>query len=136
MLKYAIAYGSSAVVFLGLDFIWLTFASRSFYRPQLGELLLDKPNLPIAAIFYLVYVIGVVVFAVMPGYAARSWPVALASGALLGLVAYGTYDFTNLATLKGWSTLVSLVDVAWGIVLTATAASAGYAALRMMTDNS
>ncbi len=134
MFRYAIAYGASAVVFLALDFVWLTLASRAFYRPQLGDLLSPNPNLPVAAVFYLIYVVGVVVFAVMPGYAARSWLVALGSGALLGLVAYGTYDFTNLATLKGWTVAVSLVDLTWGIILTAIAASAGYAALSMVSD--
>lgn len=131
MVKYAIAYGASAVVFLGLDFVWLTLASSRFYRPQLGELLSTKPNLSVAAVFYLVYVVGVVVFAVMPAYGARSWFTATALGALLGFVAYGTYDFTNLATIKGWTTLVSVVDLAWGTVLTAIAATAGYAALRI-----
>ena len=131
MFKYAIAYGASVVVFLGLDFVWLSFASGNFYRPQLGDLLLPKPNLSVAAVFYLIYVVGVVVFAVMPAFGARSWPVALGLGALLGIVAYGTYDFTNLSTIKGWTTAVSLVDLAWGTILTATAACAGYAALAL-----
>ena len=134
MMKYSIAYASAAPVFLCLDFIWLTMASRYFYRPQLGELLATEPNLKVAAAFYLVYVIGIVVFAVMPGYAARSWLTAFSLGALLGLVAYGTYDFTNLATIRGWPALVSFVDLTWGMVLTATAASAGYAALRMFSE--
>lgn len=135
MVKYGIAYVSSAVVFFGLDFIWLSFASGAFYRPQLGDLLLPKPNLTVAALFYLLYVVGVVVFAVMPGYGARSWLVAASLGALLGVVAYGTYDFTNLSTIKGWTTTVSLVDLAWGTVLTALAATAGYAALNMFADS-
>lgn len=132
MQKYAIAYAGSAAVFLVLDFVWLSLASRYFYRPQLGELLSDNPDLKIAAAFYLIYVIGVVVFAVMPAYAARSLALAIGLGSLLGLVAYGTYDITNLATIRGWPAIVSIVDLAWGVFVTATAAASGYAVLRWL----
>lgn len=130
MLHFGIAYLTAVAVFLTLDFVWLTIASRYLYRPLLGHLLAPEPNLVIAGVFYLVYVIGIVVFAVMPAHAGRSALMALGLGALLGLVAYGTYDFTNLATLRGWPAAVSLVDLAWGIVVTAIASAAGYAALR------
>ena len=129
-MQFGIAYVASATVFLILDFIWLSATTSTFYRPQLGELLSEKPNLAIAAIFYLVYVVGVVVFAVMPAYAAKSWLTALGLGALLGLVAYGTYDVTNLSTIKGWPVMVSVVDLAWGVVVTATASVAGFIAMR------
>lgn len=132
MQKYAIAYAGSAAVFLVLDFVWLSLASRYFYRPQLGELLSDNPDLKIAAAFYLIYVIGVVVFAVMPAYAARSLALAIGLGSLLGLVAYGTYDITNLATIRGWPAIVSIVDLVWGVFVTATAAASGYAVLRWL----
>lgn len=132
MPAYLVAYIAAAAVFLALDFVWLTFASRYFYRPQLGDLLAPDPNLAVAAIFYLVYVVGVVVFAVMPAHAAKSATMALALGALLGLVAYGTYDFTNLATIRDWPAVVSFVDLAWGIFVTAVASTAGYAALRLL----
>lgn len=131
MLHYAIAYLASASVFLLVDFAWLSTASRHFYRPRLGDLLATDPNLAVAAVFYLVYVVGIVVFAVMPGYAARSLVVTMALGALLGLVAYGTYDFTNLATIRDWPLVVSLVDLAWGVFLTTLASAAGYAAVRL-----
>lgn len=124
-----LAYLASAVAFFALDFVWLSLAVPRLYRPLLGPLLRDTPNLPVAAAFYLVYVVGLVVFAVLPAASAGSWLVALGLGALLGLVAYGTYDFTNLSTVRDWPLLVSLVDLAWGISVSAVAALAGYAAL-------
>lgn len=127
---FLIAYLASVVVFLAIDFVWLTLANRFLYQPQLGHLLAEQPNLVVAAGFYLVYVIGIVVFAVLPAANAGSWLMALGLGALLGLVAYGTYDFTNLATLRDWPPLVTIVDLAWGTALTGTAALAGYWALR------
>lgn len=119
-------YLGSAVVFFGLDFIWLSTMTSTFYRERMGDLLLDRPNIGAAALFYLVYVAGVVHFAVSPALLNGSWMTALLNGALLGLVAYGTYDMTNLATLKGWPVSVGLVDMAWGTTLTALAGLAGY----------
>ena len=116
----------TAIVFFGLDFVWLSTISTSFYRSRIGALLLDQPNLGVAGLFYLVYVAGIVHFAVMPAVNGASWVTALVNGALLGLVAYGTYDMTNLATLKNWSVSVSVVDMIWGVALTATAATCGY----------
>ncbi|MGN6682641.1 MAG: DUF2177 family protein [Devosia sp.] len=124
MLKFVVAYLATAIVFFGLDFLWLS-RMLGFYQSQLGGLLLDKPRLGYAGAFYAVYVIGVLVLVVLPAATAGSWVNALLGGALLGLVAYGTYDMTNMATLKGWSLQVALVDVAWGTVLTMLAATAG-----------
>lgn len=135
MFQYAVAYVASAVVFLALDFVWLTVASRLLYKPQLGDLLAPNPNLAVAALFYLFYVVGVVVLVVMPAYNARSLGMAIGFGALLGFVAYGTYDFTNLSTIRGWPVLVTVVDLAWGTFLTAVASTAGYFALRAFTNN-
>lgn len=125
MVAWISAYGAAAIVFFALDFLWLTSMTSFFYRPRLGALLLDQPNLYGAAAFYLLYIAGIVQLAVVPS---GSWTAALAAGAVLGLIAYGTYDMTNLATLKGWSLSVSLVDVAWGTVLTGLAATAGWLA--------
>lgn len=127
-----IAYVATAVVFFGLDFVWLGQMQAVLYRPRLGAMLLDKPNLPVAAVFYLLYVVGVVAFAVLPAAEQGSWVRALGNGALLGLVAYGTYDMTNLATLAGWSVVVSVADMAWGVVLTGVAATAGYGVMRWL----
>ena len=132
MSKYLVAYLATAAVFFGLDFVWLSTATSRVYRVMLGGLLLDKPNLPVAALFYLVYVGGVVIFAVAPALNAGSWTTALLRGAILGLIAYGTYDFTNLATLKGWPALVSVIDLAWGISATAIAATLGFLVTRKL----
>ncbi|QLF68973.1 DUF2177 family protein [Peteryoungia desertarenae] len=125
-MNYVIAYVSTAVVFFGIDYVWLTRIAIGFYRRHIGDLLLATPNFAAAGAFYLFYVAGIVYFAVMPAVNAGTIVTALVNGALLGLLAYGTYDMTNLATLKGWSLTVSIVDMAWGAVLTATAAAAGY----------
>jgi uncharacterized membrane protein len=124
MLKFIVAYAATAIVLFGLDFIWLS-RMFGFYQSQMGDLLLDKPRLGYAAAFYAVYVIGVVVLVVLPSASTGSWVNALLGGALLGLVAYGTYDMTNMAVLKGYQLPVALVDMAWGTVVTAVSATVG-----------
>ena len=125
-MTYVVAYIATAVVFLGLDAIWLSKIALGMYRQELGSLLLEKPNLPIAAGFYLLYVVGIVVLAIVPALTDGGWVKALLLGAVLGLVAYGTYDITNLSTLKGWSTRLALIDIAWGTALSAVSAAIGY----------
>lgn len=125
MLKYAIAYVATAVVFFGLDFVWLS-RMLGFYRAEMGGLLLAQPKLGFAAGFYVLYVVGIVALVVVPALNGGGWGQALAMGALLGLVAYGTYDMTNMSTLNGWSLKLALVDMAWGTFVTAAAATAGY----------
>jgi len=124
MLKFIVAYAATAIVLFGLDFIWLS-RMFGFYQSQMGGLLLEKPRLGYAAAFYAVYVIGVVVLVVLPSASAGSWVNALLGGALLGLVAYGTYDMTNMAVLKGYQLPVAIVDMAWGTVVTAVSATVG-----------
>ena len=126
MVSHLVAYATTAVVFFAVDFVWLSKVSTSFYRTRLGDVLLDQPNLLIAGLFYLFYVGGIVYFAVAPALADGAWSKALIAGLILGFVAYGTYDLTNLSTLRGWSWSVSMVDLAWGTVLTGTAAVSGY----------
>lgn len=128
-MTYVVAYLSTAVVFFGLDFLWLTRIAIGFYRRNIGDLMLASPNFAAAGVFYLLYIAGIVYFAVLPAVSASSITTAIVNGALLGLLAYGTYDMTNLSTLKGWSVSVSVVDMAWGAFLTATASTAGYLAV-------
>lgn len=123
MKKALIAYVATLLMFLLLDGIWLGLLMAPTYRELLGSLMLEKPLLLPAAVFYCLYVIGCVVFVVLP---ALSWQRAAKLGALLGLVAYGTYDLTNWATLRDWSVQVSLMDWAWGTVATAVACTVGY----------
>lgn len=133
MMFYGLTYLATAVVFFGLDFIWLSRVATGFYKARIGGMMLAEPNLAAAGVFYLAYIGGIVYFAVLPAVSGNgSLGSAALAGALLGLMAYGTYDMTNLATLKGWSIQLAAVDMAWGMVLTALAASAGYlAAVRL-----
>jgi len=123
---YIAALGTLAV----LDALWLGLVSRDFYKARLGQLLLDQPNWPVAILFYLIHAVGIVVF-VLP--VAGSWPGAVVFGALFGVCVYAAYDFTNLATVRGWPLAVSLVDLAWGAAVTAAAATAAFLAIRAIT---
>ena len=134
MRTYLIAYLSTAAVFFGLDYVWLSRVAIGFYRSQIGEILRDKPNMAAAGLFYLFYVVGIVYFAVLPGVQKGSLTTALFSGALLGLIAYGTYDMTNWATLQGWSAQLALMDMAWGGLLTCLASLSGYWAARKLAS--
>ncbi len=124
------AYALTLIVFLALDFLWLGLVARGFYAAQLGSLMRDTLNFLAAGGFYLTYVAGIVYFAVAPALAEGSWRKAAVNGALLGLLAYGTYDMTNLATLRNWPVAVSLVDMVWGGVITGLAALLGFALTR------
>jgi len=128
-MRYVVAYIVAAVVFLGLDAIWLTRVALGMYRRELAGLLLDRPNLAIAGIFYLVFVAGIVILAIAPALNGGSWVNAPLMGAVLGFVAYGTYDITNLSTLKGWSLSVTLADLSWGTALSGITATVGYLAV-------
>lgn len=125
-MTYVVAYIATAVVFLGLDALWIGKVALGLYRQDLGGQLLDRPNLAVAGLFYLFYIGGIVILAVSPALAEGNWLKALLFGAVLGLVAYGTYDFTNLSTLKGYTVRLALTDLAWGTALTAVSATIGY----------
>ncbi|MDE0810383.1 MAG: DUF2177 family protein [Alphaproteobacteria bacterium] len=128
------AYIGAFLAFCVMDSLWLGLIATDFYFGALGGLLREEPNWMAAIIFYLGYVAGVVYFAVLPISRQGGWWAAAKRGALLGLLAYATYDMTNLATLVGWSLSVSLVDMFWGMVITGTAAAAGFlASLRVRT---
>jgi uncharacterized membrane protein len=123
---YLVSYVVTLAIVVACDFIWLGTVGASVYRPRLGDLLLERPVLWAAALFYLVYAVGIVVFAVAPALRAEAWTKALGMGALFGFFAYATYDLTNLATLRGWSGLVAILDIGWGACLTALGATAAY----------
>lgn len=129
---YAKIYGCTLAGFLAIDLVWLAVVARGFYRNQLGFLLAEEPNWAAAVAFYLLFVAGLLVFAIVPGLQAGSAWRALGLGAFLGLVAYATYDLTNLATIKNWPLAVTLVDLAWGAVLSACVSGIGYAAGRWL----
>jgi uncharacterized membrane protein len=133
-MTYVVAYVATTIAFLGLDFLWLGKIATGFYRSRIGELMLSQPNFVAAGIFYLFYIAGIVYFAVQPAMVSGSWTTAAVAGAILGFIAYGTYDMTNLATLKNWSPVVSAVDMAWGTVLTSFSAVVGYFAVQKFTS--
>lgn len=127
MREFAIAYVSAAFVMAGLDSIWLGYAAKGLYRNALGSLLAEKPNMTAAVAFYVIYLAGVLIFAIRPGLEDGQWRTSLVNGALFGFFAYATYDLTNLATLKGWPLGICAIDIAWGTCLTAVVAAAGSA---------
>ncbi len=124
------AYAGVAAALLGLDAVWLSTMADRLYRPQLGELLAPQFDPAAAAAFYVLYVFGLVYFAVLPALREGDWRKALLNGALFGLVAYGTYDLTNQATLKHWPTIVTALDLLWGAFLSAAAAAGGFLAAK------
>jgi uncharacterized membrane protein len=123
MRRLVTEYAATLVVMLALDSVWLSLTVPALYQPRLAEFLRPDPDLVAAILFYLLYAAGAVVFAVGPARD-RSAIVALGHGAFLGVVAYGTYDLTNQATLRGWPTLITVLDIVWGAFLTGTAAAA------------
>lgn len=126
MTKYLTTYFSTGIVFWILDFVWLGFVIKGFYTRELDGLLLPTPLMAPAIVFYLLFVVGIVVFAVQPALDSNSWTKALTLGALLGLMAYGTYDLSNLSTLDGWSPRFAIIDIAWGTSVTAISATLGF----------
>ena len=117
-------YGVALVVFLAIDVVWLKAVALPLFERHIGPLMRDKPDLLVAGLFYAVYVAGVVYFAAWPGSAAGSPGLAFLNGFILGLVAYGTYEATNMATLKGWAWSMLVTDTLWGAVLTGLSAGA------------
>ncbi len=116
-----------------LDFIWLGYVAKKLYYGEMGKILLEKPNMTAALLFYIIYIIGVVVFVINPALEKGSWQHALGYGALFGLVAYATYDLTSLAVVKGFSAKIVVIDLLWGTALTAVVALAAYGAVKLWT---
>lgn len=109
-------YGIATAVFVAIDMVWLTVVAKDFYKQQLGKLLAEKASLAPAVLFYLIFLVGLVVFVIKPGIDA---PISTTMwrAALFGLVTYATYDLTNQATLKNWPQIITIVDLIWGVML-------------------
>lgn len=135
MKTYGIAYVATGLVFLAIDAIWLTFAAQRLYRPLMGDMLVESFRLAPATLFYLIYIAGIVVFAITPAMVSGRWTTAAIYGAFLGLFAYATYDLTNQATLRSWPVAVTVADLCWGTFLTAFAATAGFLITRAVTSS-
>ncbi len=125
-MRWAASYIASFVVFFGVDFLWLSAMVGRVYRPTMGDIALGNVNFPPGVAFYVLYPIGLVIFAVVPAAKAESLPTALLYGALFGFFTYATYDLTNQATLRNWTMQLSLIDMGWGTVLAACAAAVGF----------
>lgn len=113
-------------IFFAIDLVWLGFVAVDLYDDQIGFLLADQINWVAAIVFYLLYIAGIVYFAVAPGIAKRSLRYCLISAATFGFLAHATYDLTNLATIDGWPLQVTIIDLIWGTILTTTTAFAGW----------
>jgi uncharacterized membrane protein len=124
--KYIVAYIATGIAFAVIDSVWLRNAYTRLYQPEIGEMLYAGGVRWAPAIsFYLLYILGMIVFAVGPALKAGSWQVALVQGAMLGFFCYMTYDLTNYATLKVWSLKVTILDMIWGTILTGSASAVG-----------
>ena len=117
------SYPFALVLFVGIDFIWLSRAGDAIYRPVMGDMVLQGFRLGPAVAFYLIYTAGIVAFAIAPTIGTGDWMSAALRGALFGFCAYATYDLTNQTTLKNWSTFLSVIDMGWGSLLTGFAAA-------------
>ena len=115
----------ASLVFLIIDLIWLSISVKYFYRPYIGQLLLDKPIMWAAGLFYITYMVGMTIIVIQPTLESGLITRSIYHGFILGLVAYGTYNLTNMAVLKGWSINVVIVDMIWGGFLTALSSSIG-----------
>lgn len=113
-------------VFFIIDFIWLALVARKFYLDQIGLLMKTNINWPVAITFYLLFIIGLVIFAIAPAVEKKSLASAVIMGGLFGFFTYATYDLTNLATLKNWPLSVSIVDMIWGTILAASVSTITY----------
>ncbi len=126
MKKRAVAYISTLIVFVAIDFVWLSVMANVLYRPALGDMLATEFRLAPAILFYLMYAAGLTFFAVRPGLVTAKFGTSFLYGGLLGFMAYGTYDLTNQATLANWSTTLTVADLIWGSTLSAVSAVSGH----------
>ncbi|MGI9411624.1 MAG: DUF2177 family protein [Hyphomicrobiaceae bacterium] len=132
MKTFAAAYLSAALSMLILDAVWLSTMAPILYRPLLQDLLAESFSLAPAVAFYLLYVTGITVLAVLPAIDTGRWTTAAFYGCVLGIVAYGTYDLTNQATLRVWPVVITVIDLCWGAFLTSITAVAGYCGARLV----
>ena len=113
-------YAIAISLFIAIDMVWLGLVAKNFYSKHLGSLMAKEVNWPAALIFYLLFIAGLVFFVITPSLEKRLWSQALLTGMFFGLITYATYDLTNLATLKNWPVIVTVVDLLWGMVLSGT----------------
>jgi len=125
-MHYFFAYIAALIPLAILDALWILVLAKKFYAEQMGFLFSKSINMIPVVFFYPLYALGVLLLAILPAISSASWIEALWRGALLGLVAYGAYDLTNHATIAGWPLLMTLIDIAWGVVVTALTSVIAY----------
>ena len=126
MMRLAVDYETTLVAFLAFYAVWLTTMSQRLYRRYIGDILVNGFNPVPAALFYLIYIAGIVFFATTPAFSTGKWTTAALNGALYGFFAYATYDLTNQATIRGWPTIITIADIFWGSLLSSIAATLGF----------
>ena len=126
MTYYLKLYFASLVVFFAVDMVWLGLVASSFYKKHLDYLMAPTINWYAAIIFYLLFILGILVFVVLPGIKENSLQNTILRAVLFGLITYATYDLTNLATIKDWPLTITLVDLVWGMVLSTIVSVAGF----------
>ena len=126
-MEFVVALAAAALIMGVLDYVWLGFIAKKLYYSEMGGILLKRPNMLAALLFYIVYVVGVVALVVYPALLGDSFVEAVSRGALLGFVAYATYDLTNWATLKGFSSKIVGIDLLWGTAITALVCAGSFA---------
>jgi uncharacterized membrane protein len=126
MAFYIELYFATLIAFFAIDMVWLVFVARSFYRKYLGFLMTPSPYWLAAIIFYLLFTVGILVFVVVPGLEDNSLKTTLLRAALFGLITYATYDLTNLATVKDWPVIITIVDMSWGTALSVAVSFVSY----------
>lgn len=125
MTKLVAAYAAIVVAMVALDLLWLGVIARPMYQQGIGHLMAERPNIGVALLFYAVYALGLMLFVVLPNAEPATWRATWLAAALFGFFAYATYDLTNLATLKAWPWGLSLLDIAWGCVVSVVVSSVG-----------
>jgi uncharacterized membrane protein len=133
VMYYLKLYLATLVVFFAIDMFWLGIIARSFYKKQLGFLMAPDVNWYAALIFYFLFILGVLLFVILPGIRNNDLTMTLIRAALFGLITYATYDLTNLATIKNWPILITVIDLIWGIVLTTVVSLAGFLVGKWLT---
>ena len=121
-----ILYGITTVIFFTIDMLWLGVIAKNLYRQKLGFILSNEVNWVAAIVFYLIYIGGILFFAVLPAMKEANWQTALLNGVILGGLCYATYDLTNMATIAKWPLDIVIIDILWGMVLTGSVATLSY----------
>lgn len=131
--KLIIGYLLTTVVFFAIDLVWLGVVAKNLYDRLLGNFLADKVNWTAAIVFYLLFIVGIFIFAILPAVEKGSIWRALILGGLFGFFTYATYDLTNLATLKDWPLRIVFIDITWGVILTSMVSAAGYTIMKWLS---